>query len=399
MPTPHRSKESRRHFTPGRHTQKRSWAFPWAALLLYLSMGLSRPVWAHETGRDILARHLRHLRHAVEWSGHATFESISNLVGGIRRGTTGAAAVTGGLAVNTRRAGGWSGGAFQFQVMGLKRFSPRESHLVGDAQGASNLYNSFSFLRVIALVYRQRLVGTTLIRGGIMDVNSYFDTSNAASDLINSSFGMTPTLTVNLPLTPTAPYTGWGLMFRTGQADNRVRLAVFSGDPAARGIVTHQGAFAVAEWQGQPFPAGRLKIGGWAYYNPEPPAQGSLASPRDTNGLYAVLESHHAIGSSPGWGWFIQSGVSPGRVNPIPYYLGVGFRLRGLIPAEPRSALTAGVAQAWIRNHTSETAWEVAFDDYCTPRTIIEPDIQYIMHPSGIHPNAWVVLLRLRRNF
>lgn len=112
---------------------------------------------AHETGRDNLARHLRHNHHAIEWSGHTTIESISNLLGGIRTGTTGAAAIMGGFALNTYKAGGWAGGAFQVQVMGLERWLPRESHLVGDAQGVSNLYNSFSFLRLIALVYRQRI--------------------------------------------------------------------------------------------------------------------------------------------------------------------------------------------------------------------------------------------------
>jgi carbohydrate-selective porin OprB len=30
---------------------------------------------------------------------------------------------------------------------------------------------------------------------------------------------------------------------------------------------------------------------------------------------------------------------------------------------------------------------------------IVEPDIQYIMHPSGIYANAVVLLLRLRKDF
>ena len=368
------------------------------AVSLLSAMSVAR---AHETGHDIFSRILRRSRKALRWRAHLTFEPLADVAGGRRRGVTWVAAAAAGAELRTGPFGGWQGGKIDLQVMGLLRGLPRESHLVGDAQGASNLYNSFSFLRLITLSYRQRIAGHLLARGGIMDVNSYFDTSAPASDLVNSSFGMTPTLTVNVPLTPTAPYTGWGGIVRGGPSSGRWRVGLFAGDPPAHGTVTHQGFFAIAEWQSRTARHQRLKIGAWAYHNPEGPAQGGLASPRSTNGLYGIWESHHRRlrPQHLRWGWFVETGLNLGQVNPILYYVGVGFRLRGFPGLAPRTSLTAGVAHAGLREHPAETAWEVAWDDHLPRGLIVEPDIQYIMHPSGIYANAVVLLLRLRKNF
>lgn len=355
------------------------------------------PVQSHETTAGRISRHLRHVHHAIQWRGHVTVESLTDLAGGAGRGTTGAMAAVGGLALDTRRLGGWTGGTFTAEVMGLERLPGRESRLVGDAQGVSNLYNSFSFFRLIMLSYRQRIARQTLLRGGILDVNSYFDTTGTALDLLNSSFGMTPTVTVNVPLTPTAPYTGWGVVFRQGPMENRWRAGIFAGDPAARGTLT-QGAFLIGEWQRDPVPGERFKIGAWLYHNPEGPSQGNLASPPTTDGIYGVWEDRSPErGSEPGW--FVQAGLNPGAANYIPFYLGAGVRLRSLPGQNPLTAVTAGVARAWIRGHVPESAWEVAYDEDWTSEIMVEPDLQYVMHPGGIYPDAWVFLLRLRGDF
>ena len=316
---------------------------------------------AHETGGDAFLRALRRSHRGLFGLAHIILEPIADLAGGRRRGLTGVAAVAAGFEANTADLGDWRGGRFDVEVMGLLRGLPHESHLVGDAQGASNLYNSFSFLRLLTLSYRQRIEGSLVARGGILDVNSYFDASRPASDLINSSFGMTPTMSVDVPLTPTAPYTGWGAMMRGGPTSDRWRVGLFAGDPAARGTIIHQGFFAIGEWQLRPARHQRLKLGVWAYHNPEGPMLGSLASPRSRNGLYGIWESHHrGYPTRLRWGWFVETGVNLNAGNVIPSYLGVGFRLRGLPDMDPRSALTAGVARAGIRDHTAETAWEVA---------------------------------------
>jgi porin len=356
---------------------------------------------AHETGHDVFSRALRRSKKALRWRAHLTVEPLADLAGGRRRGATWSAAAAAGFEIHTGPLGGWKGGKFDVQVMGLVRGLPHESHLVGDTQGVSNLYNSFSFLRLIDLSYRQRIAGRTLVRGGIMDVNTYFDTSAPASDLVNSSFGMTPTMTANVPLTPTAPYTGWGAIVRGGPSSARWRLGVFSGDPAAHGTIVHQGFFAIGEWQVRTARHQRLKIGAWAYHNPEGPTLGDLASPRSTNGFYGIWESHHHNRRPRRlrWGWFVETGLNPGEVNPVPYYVGIGFRLRGLPGMNPRSAFTAGVARAGIRGRTAETACEAAWDERLPRGFIVEPDLQYVMHPSGIYANAWVVLLRVRKDF
>lgn len=394
-------RSSAHRFGPSARRVKRRWVVRYATLLILVFGAVTGLARADVTGKDSLLRLLRRTHRAIKADAHATLEPIVDLAGGRRRGPTWVAATAAGFALRTAPLGGWRGGKFDVQVMGLVRGLPHESQLVGDAQGVSNLYNSFSFLRLLTFSYRQRLQGPLLMRVGIMDVNDYFDTSAPASDLINSSFGMTPTLTVDVPLTPTAPYTGWGGMIRGGVPSDRWRLAVFSGDPAARGTVIHQGFFAIGEWQFRPFVHQRVKLGAWTYHNAEGPSLGSLASPRSTSGFYGIWESHERKKHPRGlaWGWFLETGLNPDRVTPISYYVGVGFRLRGIAYGHPRTALTAGVAHVGIRGRVGETAWEVAYDDHVGAGWILEPDLQYVMHPSGVYADALVGIFRIRKDF
>lgn len=48
-------------------------------------------------------------------------------------------------------------------------------------------------------------------------------------------------------------------------------------------------------------------------------------------------------------------------------------------------------ARAWVRDHSAETSLEATariplFDGSLA----LQPDVQYILHPSGVHPNALV---------
>ena len=78
-----------------------------------------------------------------------------------------------------------------------------------------------------------------------------------------------------------------------------------------------------------------------------------------------------------------------------------GIVYRGLIPGRDEDVVGAGFA--WARldqgGTNQETAVEVFYKANITPLMSIQPDIQYIATPSGIHPDALVVGIRFQRAF
>lgn len=55
-----------------------------------------------------------------------------------------------------------------------------------------------------------------------------------------------------------------------------------------------------------------------------------------------------------------------------------------------------GLARAWIRDHAAETSLEgTALIPMGGSRFALQPDVQYVFHPSGTYPNALAVALRL----
>jgi porin len=74
-----------------------------------------------------------------------------------------------------------------------------------------------------------------------------------------------------------------------------------------------------------------------------------------------------------------------------------GLVYTGIIPQRDEDVLGAGVAWAELfqggTNH--ETVLELFYKAAITPRTSLQPDLQYIATPSGIHADAFVVGVRL----
>jgi porin len=78
-----------------------------------------------------------------------------------------------------------------------------------------------------------------------------------------------------------------------------------------------------------------------------------------------------------------------------------GMVYTGLIPGRDDDVVGAGFA--WARldqgGTNQETAVELFYKANITPLMSVQPDIQYIATPSGIHPDALVVGMRFERAF
>ena len=358
----------------------------------------------------------------LSWAGHVDSEIFSNYSGGVRRGSEPNIVGQFGLEYDTRKAELWRGGKFTFSVMGIYSGGVQPDYS-GDIQTASNIWAP-SALRIYDAAYRQRFTYWLNARIGITDINYYFDVTGNALQLVNSSFGINPTLTANVPGTATFPYSGLGAMIGAHGAVWSGKAGVFQGDPRHRGSAFERGYMALWEggihWgeKGDDDPDNDaddygkyiLKIGVWRYEQPHPDLPGLSPS---TAGVYAVAEGNWEVPGDRDLGAFVQMGGAPQDFNPVPWYLGVGLRLGHPFPGRRDDSLSIGMARAWLRSgpvaaglgveaggvHAAETAYEITYAAKLSPHLTLQPDIQYITHPGGIEPNATVGILRLHVEF
>ncbi|MGH8273591.1 MAG: carbohydrate porin [Gammaproteobacteria bacterium] len=315
---------------------------------------------------------------------HWDADAYDNLNGGVKRGYATDSVLSLGFGLDTGQLGWWQGGQFAFGLQAIDSTHPSE--YVGDIQTLSNL-DAPNRRQVAEFWYSQAFGNTALVRAGIMDVNSFFDVNDTASFLTNSSFSFTPSITANVP-TATYPDPAWGVMARIGAENNGWRVGLFQGNPEHRSTALKGGEMFVAERNWQAAGSGtQLGIGAW--YRRAPVTSGL---PTSDWGAYANLEQ--PLPNHPDTSFFAQLGASPGNVNIVPVYLAGGVVFHNVTSAV--SNLGFGFARACIRGHAAETSLEATaslplFDGSLA----LQPDVQYILHPSGVHPNAFVVGLRL----
>jgi porin len=119
-------------------------------------------------------------------------------------------------------------------------------------------------------------------------------------------------------------------------------------------------------------------------------------------GVYGVADQMIWRGAQSSLNLFVRSGVSPSDRNLISFYIDGGAGLKGLLPGRPDDTLTFGVAHAKISPDAvaldrdnlllggapyairdAETLYELSYMAQLAPWWTVQPDLQYIQHPSG----------------
>lgn len=356
-----------------------------AHVLLFLTLCLA-PFTVHaqdgnESGRLItLPSPHKGLSFGLYWNA----DIYGNLNGGVKRGYATDSVLSADFGLDTGALGWWQGGTLALSVQAITSTHPSE--YAGDLQTLSNL-DAPNRRQIAEFWYSQTFGKTALVRAGIIDMNRFFDVTNTAGLFPNSSFGITPSISANVPVSIYPTY-GWGAMAQFGQSGNDWLLGVFQGDPVHRSTALKRGAMFVGE-RDLRIDGGGPQLGLGAWYRRAPAAAGL---PESDWGAYANLEQ--PLPDQPDTSLFAQFGASPGQVNTVPVYLAGGIVFNHVTSAV--SAVGFGFARAWIHDHAAETSLEATatlplFDG----KIALQPDMQYILHPSGIHPNALVVGLRL----
>jgi porin len=291
----------------------------------------------------------------------------------------------------TAEMGWWRDGEIRIDFAHIQSDLP-SVFLVGDEQVVSNLEASDAS-RLYSVEYEHRVGLHGRYRIGIIDLNAYFAVAEAALSLLNSSFGITPTISANV-LTSIYPKPGYGFIGASIMPEWQFRAGVFQGDPLDRSSVFERGQMLIGEvvHSRQGHFGGMYKLGVWQYDNPQSTIS---VTQKHAWGLYGVVDQYVSRQASYKVSRvFLQFGANPNSDDELPYYVGVGADFLHPLPGRPNDRLSIGVARAWLRQHDAETTYEASYIYQFTPGFWLQPDIQYVRHPGGTEPDALVLLLR-----
>lgn len=326
---------------------------------------------------------------AVSVGGHLDSEAVSDVAGGLRRGTAYDTVLHLGISFDTAPLGLWRGGRLHVSAVHITS-GQADGHLIGDLQGSSNLA-AHDADRIYEFWYRQHWGDSWSARIGWIDLNQYLLVADDAQLLINASFGLMPSMSLNLPAS-TYPEPGFGILVHEQDTRGGTRIGIFQGQPARRAQAFDSGMTAVAERARGPF-----KLGAW-YHRQRANEQRASGW-----GLYAIWDGVVAAPGGRTLKGFVQAGVSPRSANPVPYYLGAGLNMVAPIAGRGNDRFSAGVARAWVRRQpaAAETVWELTYSAALGRHLYLQPDLQYIVHPGGRTTvgDATVAAVRLHVEF
>ena len=372
-------------------------------------------------------------------------EIWGNPVGGVSNGTVYTGLMTFQGDIDLQKLLGLRGASFSTRWYWLSGQDLSDEH-VGNIFTVSNIAG-FHTVRMNELWFQQKFFGDRLsIRAGQMGADSEFYVSTNAIIFLNGALSWSPTLFTNMPNGgPVYPMSAPGIRLEVTPVNwLSYRGAVFQGNPFAQDVNRHgfrwdlsasNGYFSIHELTfrlnqesdstGLP---GTYKIGGWFDTAPDPNVNNTQSW---SYGLYFVAdqmlyrEAHSDVApvtdskgqqtsvASPanqGLGAFTHIGLSPQNFSFINFYIDGGLAYKGLIPSRDNDVLGVAVAYGHLTNDPQdsrgrsnpgyeivlETTYEVELASWLS----LQPDLQYVIHPSGTNiPNALVLAARTTLSF
>jgi len=353
---------------------------------------------------------------ALEFGGSYTGEIFNNLSGGIQTGSRylGMANIT--LNFDTQKAGLWKGGTFFINAVNTHGGSP-SGDLTGDLQVASNI-EAGNHTYIQELWFKQ-VLGQVEISAGLQDLNVDFVSSEHAGLYLNSSFGIVPTISVNIPAS-VFPLTTPGISVKWSVSENIILSgAAFDGYPTdfdnnnpynlRWNINSKEGVLAISEFQyysGADRLPSSYKLGFFIHNRDLALNNEAITDSTYENNYGFYFIADHILWQRDEWhklGVFLQTGLTPEKFNFNNYYIGAGLNFYGLTNKNGEDALGLAIAHAGADKQTgSETTLELTYRLPITKSIIIQPDLQYIINPLGYEEkleNSFCVAIRFGVSF
>jgi len=319
-------------------------------------------------------------------------EFANNFQGGIKAGTTYEGLVNAKVTLNTESSHIWSGGEFCIAVINTHGGMPSQA-LFGDFQTCSNIQaGNITYLHEM---WYHHTIADVDLTVGMQNVNAEFIVSENGGGFLNSSFGIPPTFSSNLPA-PIFPHTALGatLQWKVNSAV-LLQTALYNGLPSDDShnlswkISKDNGYLSIAEIQYTDSLISKLnrtfKIG--LYYH-SALIQMNQSNNRERSfekryGFY--LNADQAIfdcGDEGSLNIFAQFCLSPQTELNQFLYAGSGFVYKGLFYTNDACGLA--YAGCFFRSSkTTESVIELNYEIPLTEHIYLQPDMQYVINPGG----------------
>lgn len=297
----------------------------------------------------------------------------------------------------------FKGGELFIQAMGILGDKASQNYSC-DLQVFSNI-ESDNRIFLYQAYYRQT-IGRLTVRLGQLDMNSEYSVSGYGSSLLNSSFGVIPTISLNMHVSIFS-YLSAGISLRYALSERVIlQTALFNGDPGDYDSNRHnlywyfsgnEGFFNISEIHFKT--RNNLMIGkykaGIFYHSGTFTDNTGIYSSKGNAGFYfmgdqQILMEKNTIKN--GLSIFFEVSLSPSKANLINSYYGLGFIYRGIFRNMNEDECTVALASAHLSEYAlsvnpdlmhNETALEVTYKKYITPGIIIQPDLQYIINTGA----------------
>ena len=328
----------------------------------------------------------------VSWIG----DMAMSVKGGLKRGTAYLGMASVNATLSTEKAGLWRNGSFAVRAAHTHGDTP-SSDLFGDTQISSNIEaDNHTFLMELWI---SQQFGTVELTAGLQDLNSVFAVSESGGLYLNSSFGINPVISANIPA-PIFPLTAPGLtVVWQINGSGSVAAAMFDGRPVPfednpfntrwkfdRG----DGLLALLEYR-QTATIGSLsgeyRVGFFSHNHIiERIFDRDLSDmpSRPTAGGYVIADQQLWATGDRETRLFLQAGYTPSDDSYIDLSGSLGVNIRGLVRG--RNNDIAGLAFTSGRftgSAGAETAIELTYKAHISGNIFLQPDLQYIINPSG----------------
>jgi porin len=353
---------------------------------------------------DWLGTRARLVKHGINLTVLFITDPFGNVLGGERLGFADYNLVGVDLVIDTDKLLGWCGGHFHVGLAGN----------FGDSLSRDSVGNTFPIqladvadanVRLTYLSYTQSLFdGRLSVRAGRLTLNSVGGEEFLASEYFKAftsvGIDLVPLgLFLNAPGAFGYPNATWGARIRVQPIKQLYVMAgVYNGDPNLKSGARHGVDFS---FHGPPFLI--VEVGARRNYGERAPGLSSnlkLGAYQDggRNGLYLVGDQELVRWGPPAQhrhlGAFAAFVFAPARQgNTVPIFLDGGLVLYGPTRLRPKDFLGVAAVYGSYSADTGrdfEMTIEANYGLRLRPGLMLQPDLQYIIHPGGktLIPNA-----------